>query len=227
MKEKNFKRVASMLIAVITIVVTLVIPQQTVTVKAAYSPYFISEKRIAVYEKGGNEYTNWVTLSITYCNKKSEIKNLKSSNKKVKVKAEDGYVVATYPNKTLSTTITCTVKKKKLSTKLIVKKYQNPVKTFKIGSKNKASLFKENSYYYDGKTCKNQKFTVAANSGWKIMSVNIYTGNKTISKYFDYDKYAGSYSTKLSLTNSNARVSVGLYNAKEERSQYVYYYVRS
>ncbi len=227
MKERKFKRVASMLIAIVTIVATLAIPQQTVTVKAASSPYFIGEKHIAVYEKGGTEYSNWIVLSIMNCTKKSEIKSLKSSNKNVKVEAKDGYVVATYPNKALSTTITCTVKKKKLSTKLTVKKYQNPVKTFKIGSKNNASLFKYNSYYYEGKTCKNQKFTVAANSGWKIMSVNIDTGSKKISKYFSYGKYASSYSTKMSLTKSYASIGVGLYNAKEERSQYVYYYVRN
>lgn len=226
MKEKKIKRIATILIAMATIMVTLAVPQQTVTVKAASSPYFIGDKHIVVYEKGGSESSNWEVLSIMYCSKKSQIKNLKSSNKKVKVEAKEGYVVAKYPNKALTTTITCTVKNKKLSTKLIVKKYQNPAKTYKIGSKNYASIFNYNSRNYEGKKCKNQKFTVAAKKGWKITSVNIYTGKKSISKYFDYGKYASSYSTKLTLANSVAYVNVGFYNEKEDRIQYVYYAVK-
>lgn len=215
---KTLKKAVVLTMSVIIIALAIMIaPENTVTAKAASSkdvyinPY---SDRVVNYVPKSNYVSYSAVISIVGCSKKSEIKNLKSSNKDIKVRAEEGYIVAEYGNKAGKATITCTVKNVKLKTTLTVLKYTNPLKEFKLGKNNYTSKY-NNSYVFNiNKAVKNQNLSIKAKSGWKIVSVYVSEGNgKGVSSYKELSKF----STKISLKEKySSYVYVKLYNKKSD-----------
>ncbi|MDE6233463.1 MAG: hypothetical protein K2M60_08995 [Lachnospiraceae bacterium] len=159
--------------------------------------------------KPGDTYTGYYTfINIDGCTSKSQIKNLKSSNKIAKVEAQAGRIKVTFPKKAFKTTITCTVKGKKLKTTLTIKKYTNPLKTFKIDKSTFTSKFSNNDTYRQGKSFKNKKMTLQAKSGWMIAAVYVYNG----ATYKEYKVYGSKFSKKITL---GTKVEVLCYNSKQ------------
>lgn len=139
-------------------------PQNTTEVQAASTPRFTDKSYVVTYQPG-EYFTSYTLLSIVGCNRATEIKDVKSSNTSVcRLQVKQGYLRAFY-YKTGTATITCKVKGKKISTKLVVKKYASPVKNFKIGKKEFASMFKtaSNREYYHTNKIKNQKLNIVMN----------------------------------------------------------------
>lgn len=61
---------------------------------------------------------------------------------------------------------------KQYITNLTINKYVNPVKKFKIGSKNLASQFKKSGYGYAKiKKTQKQKISIKTKKGWKVSSI--------------------------------------------------------
>ena len=146
-------------------------------------------------------------ISITGTTKASQIKKLKSSNKNMKVSAQaaaSGYIRVEY-KKPGKTTITCTVKGKKLKTTFTVKKYSNPVKTLKIGSKSYTSKFNKVRIASSAKKISKKTLNIKAKKGWKIAWVSVYNGS---SKFYTVNKT--SFSKKITLNKKGGYVMVKL-----------------
>ena len=110
------------------------------------------------------------------------------------------------------TTISCKVKGVKLSTTLKVKKYSNPCKSIKLGSKNFTSKFSNYWEYKQTKTFKNQKLNIQMNKNWKITSIYVY--NSSGSQYFTVN--SNKFNKKISLKGSYSYVDVYCYNSKDK-----------
>lgn len=194
-------------------------------VQAAGNSVYINpySDTVVTYKPGDGIKNNWSVISIVGCEKKSQIKNLKSSNKNMKVERRDGYIVVNYGDKAQKTTITCTVKGVKLKTVFTVKKYTSPVKSFKIGKTNATSQFKKTDVVKKGgKTYKNQNLSVQVKSGWKINFVSVYNGGKT--KHYS-NVNSTKFSKKITLKGTTSYVVVQCVNAKTkitENLQFAY-----
>lgn len=223
--KKATKRVLAAFLALTMVFTLLAVPATSMKdVSAATSKkvYFYPSNGVVTY-KPGDQYSSYYTIiSIIGCSKKSEIKKLKSTNKDIRVEAKDGYVKAYFGKKAATTTISCTAKGVKIKTKLTVKKYTNPVKTFKIGSKNYASKYAKNDDYRLNKKVSKKQLSIKANAGWKIRSVYVVNGS-TRKSYTWLDKT--SFSKKITLSKvNNAYVYVVMYNTKTGAGETLYYY---
>lgn len=225
--KKLFKRTAAFLLALTLLLTadTLFLSKPAEVSAASSDPYInpFSDNMVLTYKPGDKtKYPQGyrTVISIGNCSKASQIKNLKSSNKNIKVEAKDGYIRAYYGYKEAKTTITCTVNKVKLKTTLTIKKYSNPLKTFKIGKTNYTSKYKNTDDYKDNKSYKKQKMVLETNKNWVIRSVSVYSGSNTLS-------YRPS-STKLSKTvtlnpKNYDNVYIYLYNSKTKVSECLTY----
>lgn len=213
------KKVLSIVLMTAVIVTSLVFaPQSAAEVQAATKPYFIAKNPVLTY-KTGDAYSRYYTmLSIAGCTKKSEIKNLKSSNKKVQVEAKDGYVVAYFGDKALTSTISCKVNGTKISTKLTIKKYSNPFSTFKIGSANFTSKFNKDDEYRQKKDFKKQTLNIKVKKDWIITSVSVYSDGSSNT----YRVNKSSFSKKITLSGKySATIYVYVKNAKTGVSEHM------
>ena len=121
------------------------------------------------------------TFYLSYPNGAKKISNAKSSNTKVatvKVKSfKNGKKTQTTLQVTKKATgktkITYKLGGKKKTATLIVKKYQNPFKTFTVGSKNLTKKFAK-ARQVTVQSELSGKITVKANSGWKIAKIYVY-----------------------------------------------------
>jgi len=122
---------------------------------------------------GDNAHTYWAKGE-------GKIKSAKSSNKKVatvKVKNSDGFsqLIVTQ-KKTGTTKISFKLDGKKRTVKLVLAKYANPAKSFKIGSKQLVKKYNKHRYClgpYDWETIVGKKITVKAKSGWKVAGIYV------------------------------------------------------
>lgn len=214
------KRGISIILA-LAMVLTLicVAPSSKITAQAATSKdVYINpfSDRIQTYMTG-DKYTSYSSIiSIVGCTKKSQIKNLKSSNKNIKVSAQDGYIRVVYGDKAGTAKITCTVRGVKLKTTFTVKKYTNPISKLTVGGKNYTSKFAKTNRYYYGKKFSNKKFSIKVKSGWKIKWVSTptktyYMNKSSWSKTVSMKKYSYSY------------ISVGVYQEKTGVYEYLYF----
>jgi len=221
MKKFAQKVIAFMLVAAMVITAGVFAPANEV--KAANSSVYINpfSDTVVTYKPGDTTTKNWSVISIVGCSKKSEIKNLKSSNKNMKAEKRDGYVVVYFGDKAQKTTITCTVKGVKLKTTLTVKKYSNPAKSFKIGKTNLTSKFKTtNIVKKGGKTYKNQNLSVQLKSGWKINYVSVYNGGKT-KQYSNVN--SAKFSQKITLKGTDSYVLVQCVNEKTKITENLHF----
>lgn len=180
----------------------------------------ISTKRSVVYMPEG-EALQWVdSITIVGCDKASQIKKLKSSNPSVvSVEAQNGWIKVLAHKKAGTAKITCTVKNVKLSATCVVRKYTNPVSSFKIGNTNYTSKFNKYDLFIRKNTFKNQTLYVKPKKGWVIESVHIQNGVKTKS----FVKKMSSFKKKISMTNPYDGVVVGLYNSKTKVYEAIYF----
>lgn len=173
------------------------------------SPYSYT---VVTYKPGDDCKEYYSTIKIMGCTKASEIKNLKSSNKNMKAKAGDGYVIVYYGDKAQKTTITCTVKGVKLKTTLTVKKYTNPAKSVKIGKTNLTADFKKTNICRTAKkTYKNQKLDIKLKSGWKIRAVSVYSEGK-LKNYSNINRT--EFSKKVTIRGNYSYIYIQCVNEK-------------
>lgn len=212
MKKICKRAIAFMLAAVMVMTAALLLPQNTAEVQAASKKVYINpySAKAVTYKPGDGVSKYSTVISIMGCTKASEIKNLKSSSKAVKVSAKNGYIRAEYGNKAAKATITCTVKGVKLKTTLTVKKYTNPCSSLKIGKTNFTSKFNKNDIYRQNKAFKQQTLSIKAKSGWKITKVSVYNNGS----YKGYTVNKSKFSKKITLNGAYATVYVYFTNAK-------------
>lgn len=212
MKKILKKAVAFLLILSMIFSVELLTPQRAEEVQAANKVYINPYSAKVVTYKTGDISTKYsTTISIMGCEKKSEIKKLKSSSKYVEVEARDGYICAYFTDKACKATITCTVKGVKLKTTLTVKKYTNPCKSIKVGGTNFTSKYKNNTYYYHTKAIKKKQLAITMNKGWKITSVYVFN-NGSSTRYSVNN--ATKFNKKVSLTSNYSYFTVYCKNEK-------------
>lgn len=214
------KMTAVIMTFALAVTAVLVSAPNTMVVKAATSPkVYINpySERVVTYKPGSDANFYSGVISICGCNKKSEIKKLKSDNKNIKVVARDGYISVQYGKKAGKANITCTVRGVKLKTTFTVKKYSNPLKSFKIGTTNFKSKYNKINSYRQTKSFKNQTFTIQTNSGWKIKSV-LLTQN---GKYKYYYPNSSKFSAKISLTKDYDDIGMIIKNEKTGVSEYI------
>lgn len=214
MKKFTQRVIAFLLVAVMVVTAGVFTPAKEV--QAASSNVYINpfSATVVTYKTGDTTTENWSVISIMGCEKKSQIKNLKSSNKNIRVEKRDGYLVAYFGDKAQKTTITCTVKGVKLKTTLTVKKYSNPAKSIKIGKTNLTSKFNNTNYVKkNGKNYKNQTLSVQLKSGWKIKYVSVTNNGKT-KQYSNVN--SAKFSNKITLSGTSSSVHIQCVNEKEK-----------
>lgn len=207
------------LIAAMIFIMGAAFPSQAASVRI--SPNTVNQIRTyKPISKSGDP--NVGAIIIEGCTKKSQIKKLKSSNPSiVKVTARDGYIDLKFGKKTGKVKITCTVKGKKLSTYYTVKKYTNPLSTFKIGNKSFVSKFNKTDVYTQKSGHKNKILKLKAKKGWKIQSVMVLNTAPGV-KFYKVNK--SSFSKKITLNagvHSSGEIQVAMYNSKTKVSELV------
>lgn len=210
--KSNAKKMTAAFVAIVLAVTMMVAAPMNLMIAEAASAVYINpySAKAVTYKPGDAWLPHSSVISIVGCDKKSQIKNLKSSNKAVKAIAADGYIRVEYGNKPCKTTITCTVKNKKLKTTFEVRKYTNPFKVFKIGSTNLKSKYDKVVNYSNKKTFKAQKLTLQMNTGWKITTV----GTCEKGKYNYSDVNSTKYSKKINLTKNYDSITIICENKK-------------
>lgn len=83
-----------------------------------------------------------------------------------------------------STKVSFSYKGKKLSTKITIKKWENPCKEFTIGSKNYAKYFEKSERYSLNKQSKtiNAKVKITPKKGWKLLKIEAQAADTIRSK---------------------------------------------
>lgn len=180
MKKGKRKQILALLTAVAVCFSIFAVPMSDVQ---AASPKFKKKIEYTLYKRN--------VLSCKYCyienpTKKGKITNLKCSNKKViEVKKMSGnnHAIAITPKKAGKATISFKYAGKKYTSTVVIKKWENPCKTFKLGKKDYASYFEKSGTYQLHKQKKNQKVTVniVAKKGWKLKKIT-NTGTKVKNK---------------------------------------------
>lgn len=154
------------------------------------------------------------TIFVDGISKASQIKDLKSSKSKLKVRATE-YGVEFYSTKFTGTaTISFKVGSKKLSTKVYIKKYTNPLSSIEIDGDDYTSDFNNRRTVYCDKQYSKKKLKVKAKSGWEIQ--NVYTSNGNTTKYYDVNKK--SFSKSITITKEYASLQVFVYNKELDLS---------
>lgn len=218
------KKVSSLLFALVILFTTVVFGPQTGTVAQAASTYYISNssKNMVFYSAPDDLPAKYTTIKVynqkTYKKPKaSSIKSLKSSNPSVAKPYIDttGEIRVYFFKKPGKATISFKIGGQTLKTTLTVKKYSNPVSTFKIGKKDFTSRFNSTTEcnYFHTAAMNNQKVTIKAAKGWKITSIYIKYGS---SSYRNGSCSKTSFSKKLSFNGAEDYISVSMYNAKSK-----------
>lgn len=197
--KKKLTAITMSLVLAATMILT-VTPTTADAASTSVSINKSSANQVVTY-KPRDKYDSYETaIRINGCTQKSQIKNLKSSNKNVTVTAQNGWIKAVYKDKALKTTITCTVKGAKLKTTLTVKKYINPIKVLKIGTCNLTSKFNKTNKLSQNKIYTNKKLNIQTKAGWKITSV-IMCENKKVQSYNDLN--TSKFTDKVTLKNKD------------------------
>ncbi len=184
----NYKRITKMfgLLFIAICMVTLLKPAE---VEAAAAPKFYSQN-IIIFKYPARPVGSWNQgFDIQNIQKKDKV-SCKSSNSKIlsvkAVKSDEGYYyILVDPRKAGTVTLSCTVKRGtksyKISTKIKVINYKNPLSKFTIGkTKLLSNLDKDaNATFTD--TFKG-KLSIKAASGWKIQAICLENYNNGKSK---------------------------------------------
>lgn len=223
--KKGLKRILSMALAFVLIFGGIFTFSPS-TAMAAYAPAFVDSNVHVIAQDGDFFNHHYALFSIYNCHKASDITAVKSSNTSVaRVEVERGYL-RVYYYKPGTSTISCKVRGKKISSKITVHKYQNPFKSFKIGKTDFKSKFNKHGRYtlYHTKSMKNQDLSIQLNSGWIITSISSTIDSKHISESF----YATANKTKYSLkkrtfNSSSDYITLNCYNKKYDAYQSIHF----
>lgn len=136
--------------------------KEPVIIRSYYDEYF--KYREYYYNTG-------IFIENSVQNKK--IRQLKSSNPKVlKVKTQFDNGIQLLPKKPGKSRVTFQYAGKKFSTKVTIKNYANPCKSFKVGKKDYAKKFdKTFEYGKKGYEKGKAKVSITPKKGWKIISM--------------------------------------------------------
>ena len=194
MKKVTKKLVSAVLTLVMALSIIVAVPAKEAKAATNYRFYY-AEQTVYYGYSTQEAVVQHADILFGSSLKKSDIKNLKSSNSKVKLYVRPGgKITFKAPAKALTTTISCTVQGQPISTKVKIRPAGNPFKTFNIGTKKLATGFKNKDYQYTMLPIVKSKgtTTIKTNSGWEIVSYYYYnTGSESISK-------SGLSATKLS-----------------------------
>lgn len=183
---------------------------------------YMYRKNITVTYETGDVFNRYYTvLTIIGCSNKAEIKNLKSSNKNVKVEKNDGYITVIWGDEAANSTITCTVKGVKLKTTVKVVKYVNPISSIKIGSNNITKKYNNTGSFTKASPFKNKKVSIKMKKGWTIDSISIKNKKRN-----DYYVGSSTFVKTLTLTENLSYISVQCHNKKTGVYENIAYYVR-
>ena len=188
-----------------------------VDVHAASKQYYFTKESAnsTVYYSEDNFTTNYVCLYVASKDNKAikatDIKSLKTSSN-VKAFARPGYIKV-YIRGTGTATISCKIKGVKVSTKLNVLPYENPFKTFSVGSKSFKTYFNKTPdyFWYHTNRISNSNLTIKVKSGWKI--VEVAYSSPTNKKTSVYNSSSVSMAG-ISLFSNYDEIKVTLYNKK-------------
>lgn len=222
--KKATKRLLAVLLTFVMAVTLLAVPASGMNdVSAATEEVGINPYSTRIVSIVPGRYGPSGVISVTGTTKASDIKNLKSSNKDMKVSARaaaSAYIHVEY-TKPGKTTITFTVKGKKIKTTFTVKKYSNPFKTFKVGGKSYTSKFNKAKTVHTNKKISKKTLKVTAKKGWVITQVNVHNGyGSNASKYYRVNKT--SFSKKITLNRQYAEVVVQLKQKSTGLYEYMY-----
>ena len=169
--------------------------------------------------------SNRYGLAVHNFTEKNAIKNLKSSDPSV-VKAA---WMKEYKNFLFFTCLkpgTATIsgvfyenskKVGKFKIKVTVYQYETPVKTFKLGSKNYASKFKDNDHVYlTIKKTETFKVSIKPIKGWELESIEFYDGEKRMNI---------KNNSKVTCKNGKCYVNARFRNEKTGRSEVTYIHI--
>lgn len=221
MKSLSEKISLLLLALVIAFTSTVFVPQAGTVARAAGNYYISSSSKNMVFYAAPNDLPAKYAIIDVYhqqTNKRpkaSSIKSLKSSDTTIAKPYIDstGKIRVYFFKKAGTATISFKIGSQTLSTTITVKKYSNPVSTFKVGKKSFTSKFKsttECNYFHTNKIT-NQTVTINAAKGWKISSIYIKYGSSSYSSGY-YNKT--SFSKKLSFNGTSDYISITMYNAK-------------
>lgn len=138
-----------------------------------------SGKQVVMYYPGDSDL-NGMGIRVGDWSYSGKVTKVHSNNKKV-VSAKDesdegnGSCLGVTFNKPGKAKVAYVWKGKKHVVTFVVKKYQNPVKSFKVGGKEYASKFKKIPYYNDNKRAKKGWYkgivSVKAAKNWKLKGI--------------------------------------------------------
>ena len=164
-----------------------------------FAELYIPEKKVIYLD----DATGISYIYLQGVSKASAITNLKTSKKSVaKISKDvngDTAVISIAPKKAGTTNVTYNVKYEgktiKAKTKVILRKYVSPLKSFKIGSTNYTSKIKKTGHLRVDKALKG-KLSIKLKSGYKIHAISIYS-------------WSGGSSPKTGKNNKTVKVPKG------------------
>lgn len=169
---KNVTKKILTLITVITLTATCLSPAMTAHADGGQEIPYSKNLTLSVKK---NIWDYYVFKLDKYYSKAKKI-TVKSSNERV-VKFVNNYSFTPKKPGTAKLYISMKIngKTKKFVSKIKVVKYKNPVKSFKVGSKNIASKYKKNTYWSLRTQSSKPKISIKPASGRKIKSIACYT----------------------------------------------------
>lgn len=207
--NKTIKRILSVVLAAVMVLgVVAVMPGKKAEAASKKDVYFCDgATKVLSYKIGdNNEYENRGLLTIIGCQSGKDIKNLKSSNKAIKVSAQEkGYItIDSYPDKACTSKVTCTVKGVKLSITVKIVKYACPFKSIKVGSVNALSTFKKGVDARSAKyIMKNKKLDIKMNKNWVITNISKVDSKYNVTFITALDANLTSFSKKITIKNDD------------------------
>ncbi|MEY8516560.1 hypothetical protein AALC25_06415 [Lachnospiraceae bacterium 29-84] len=182
-------KLSSLLLTCMILTFSILSPLQapSVTTEAATANYYIptSYRSLTFYAVPQDLPATFATIPIYRQGSKrgpkaSAIKSLKSTNPAVARPYIDknGNLRIYFFKTTGKATVSFKIGKQTLKSNITVKNYTNPFRTFKIGKLNFTSRFHSTTEcnYFHTSSLKNQKVTIKAAKGWKIVSIDIKYG---------------------------------------------------
>lgn len=151
---------------------------------------------------------------------KGKITKLKNSRPSVaKVSVTNGKSLLVKPKKAGTAKVSFYFAGKKLSTKITVRKWENPCKAFKIGNKDYAKDFTKSEQFISARHKKDiaAKIKITPKKGWKLLKIERMTSNEPTKKIKNNTK------VKLSIKWTGTAIYAYFKNLKTGVRERVYF----
>ncbi len=179
-KKNNIHKKITKMFGLLFIAICMSVFLKPAQAEAAAAPKFYT-KNMTIFKYPARPIGSWDQgFDIQNMQKKDKVTRCVSSNPKVlavkAVKGDEGYYyIAVDPRKAGTVTLKCTVKRGtksyKISTKIKVRNYKNPLSKYSIGKTSILSDLKEDSFHHYEDNYLKGKLSVKAASGWKITGI--------------------------------------------------------